>query len=77
MKELLRTTDPVLIGYVESLLADAGIEVFVMDRNMSILEGSIGIFPCRVLVDADDLGQAQRVLSAADLKAYLSQQPGP
>ena len=75
MKELLRTTDPVLIGFVESLLGDAGIEAFILDRNISVLEGSIGIFPCRISVAANDLAQARRVLRAADLEAWLTPEP--
>jgi Putative prokaryotic signal transducing protein len=52
MIELLRTNDAVLISYVEALLRDSGIDHFVADQNMSILDGSIGIMPRRVLVDA-------------------------
>ncbi len=72
MTEVLRTNDPVLIGYVQSLLADAGIEVFVLDRNISALEGAIGAFPCRIAVSEDDIAQARRVLSEADLGQWLS-----
>ena len=54
MIEILRVNDPVLLSFVEALLKEAGIDHLVADRNMSILEGSIGILARRVLdVDAD------------------------
>lgn len=65
MKELLRTTDVVHLSFVRALLADAGIETFVLDTHTSILEGSIGILPRRLMVDADDHARARRVLMDA------------
>lgn len=54
MKELLRTNDPTIIPFAEALLQGEGIAVFAMDVNMSILEGSVGILPRRLMVrDAD------------------------
>ena len=50
MRELIRTNDTVLLCYVEALLKDAGIGAAVVDRNMSAIEGSLGILPRRVLV---------------------------
>jgi hypothetical protein len=37
MKELLRTTDPVLLSWLIALLADAGIEAIVLDTHTSII----------------------------------------
>lgn len=68
MKELLRTNDPVLLSFVDSLLKGAGIDHVVMDTNMSILEGSIGVLPRRVLV-ADGLWpRASDILEAAGIE---------
>jgi hypothetical protein len=67
MSELLRTNDAVLISAVEALLAAAKIQCMVADRNMSVLEGSIGALPRRVLVTTNDLGKARRLLTAAGL----------
>jgi Putative prokaryotic signal transducing protein len=67
MIELLRTNDAVLISYVEALLRDSGIEHFVADQNMSILDGSIGILPRRVLVDAERHDQACKLMQDAGL----------
>lgn len=71
MKELMRTNDIVLISFVESLLRDADIDFFVADQNMSILEGSIGILPRRVMVTDDDHAQARRVLTDAGIDDEL------
>lgn len=67
MLELLRTNDPVLISFVEALLGEAGIEWLVADTHMSVVEGSIGAFPRRVLVPSDALSRARRLLIEAGL----------
>ena len=56
-----------LISAVGALLDGAGIGHFVLDRNMSVLDGSLGILPCRVMVIDDDMAPAQRVLRDAGL----------
>ena len=65
MRELLRTNDAVLISAVEALLKGANIDHMVVDQNMSVLEGSIGIFPRRILVGAHQLEAARRLLRDA------------
>ena len=65
MREILRTTDPVRLSWLIALLADAGIEAVVLDTHTSILEGSIGAIPRRLMVAADDAAQAVRVLREA------------
>jgi hypothetical protein len=67
MKELLRTNDPVLLSYVSALLEEARIDFIVADLNMSVLEGSIGALPRRVLVESESLGQARAILSEAGI----------
>ena len=61
MVELLRTNDAVLISAIEALLSGARIAHVVVDQNISVLEGSIGAFPRRILVGADQLDAAQRL----------------
>lgn len=63
MKELLRTTDPTVIAWASALLQGEGIEVFALDQHMSVLEGSIGVLPRRLMVRIDDHAQAMRVLA--------------
>ncbi|MFD2237226.1 DUF2007 domain-containing protein [Aureimonas populi] len=72
MLELLRTTDAVLISFVDALLKDADIPHMVADGHMSVLDGSIGVLPRRVLVEAERLDQARRLLRDADLGHELS-----
>ena len=67
MKELIRTNDAVIISFVESLLRDAGIGCFVADQNMSVLDGSIGILPRRVMVVDDEVEAARRILVDAGI----------
>lgn len=62
MEELLRTNDITLIPLARAVLEDEGIDSFELDVNMSILEGSIGILPRRLMVRSDDLDDARRVL---------------
>lgn len=72
MRELFRTNDAVLLSYVEALLSEAGIVHVVVDTNMSIVEGSLGILPRRMLVSADEWDQALRILKDADLGHVLA-----
>ncbi len=67
MKELLRTTDPTIVAFAMALLQGEGIDCFEMDVNMSVLEGGIGIFPRRILVHADDIERAERVMKDNDI----------
>ena len=65
MKEILRTNDVIKISWVQALLADAGIEALVLDQHMSILEGSAGAIPRRIMVTSEDYARAQQVLAEA------------
>jgi len=71
MAELVRTNDPALIAVIEGLLADADIRYQVADRNMSILEGSIGAIQARILVPDEDVADAQELLIEAELGEWL------
>ena len=72
MTELLRTNDAVLITAIEALLKGAGIECMVADRYMSVMEGSIGVLPRRVLVADDDAARARKLLTDAGLGHALA-----
>ncbi|TCU19049.1 DUF2007 domain-containing protein [Rhizobium sullae] len=71
MHELIRANDPVLLSYAQSLLEDAGIHCFVADQGMSILEGSLGMLPRRLLVEEERADQARRILTDAGLAGEL------
>jgi len=65
MIELIRTNDAVAISFIESLLRDAGIDFLIADQNMSIMEGSLGVLPRRVLVAEDQAEDARQILADA------------
>jgi hypothetical protein len=67
MRELLRTNDAVLITAVEAILKGAGIDCMVADNYMSVMEGSIGVLPRRVMIVEEDAVKARRVLTDAGL----------
>jgi len=67
MRELVRTNDDVLVTVIESLLDGAKIPHMVLDRNMSVLEGSIGILPRRILVAEERAAEARKLLEDAGL----------
>jgi hypothetical protein len=75
LRELVRTNDAVLISAIEALLNGANIGHMVVDQNMSVLEGSIGIFPRRILVGDDQVLAARRLLQDAgfgnELRPYV------
>jgi hypothetical protein len=77
LEELLRTNDLVLISFVEALLRDSGIDHLVVDQNMSVIEGSLGVLPRRVLVVSDGVDAARRLLRDAGVGAELAQPKQP
>jgi hypothetical protein len=62
MKELLRSNDPTVIAFAKALLSGEDISVFEMDVHMSMLEGSVGILPRRLMVADQDLFMARAVM---------------
>lgn len=62
MRELLSTTDPVLISWTIATLREAGIEAVVFDQHMSVLDGSIGILPRRIMVADGDHARARLLI---------------
>lgn len=67
MREIVRTNDMVLVSAIVALLDGAGIRSLVFDQNMSVLEGSLGVLPRRVLVAEDFESRARRLLIDAGL----------
>ena len=65
MKELLRSNEIVFLSWTEAILKSAGIEIFVLDGNMSVLEGSVIAIPRRVMVLEKDYTRACAVLENA------------
>ena len=67
MKELLRTNDPTVLAYAAAILEGEHIDCFQMDVHMSVLEGSIGILPRRLMVADRDHFRARAILRDLDI----------
>jgi hypothetical protein len=67
VRELIRTNDMVLVSAVGTLLDGAGINHMVLDQNMSVLDGSLGVLPRRLVVPDQDLDRARELLRDAGL----------
>ena len=66
-RELIRANDAVLVSAVQALLDAAHIPHLTFDQNMSVLEGSIGILPRRILVNECCIADARQLLEEAGL----------
>ena len=76
MREILRTNAPVLLSAVVALLDGDGIRSLLLDQNMSVLEGSLGVLPRRLLVaDGFEL-RARQLLTDAGLGHELRPDAG-
>jgi chemotaxis receptor (MCP) glutamine deamidase CheD len=71
MAELVRTNDPGIISVIEGLLGGAEIPYQVTDRNMSVVEGSIGAIQVRILVPDDQEEEARQLLVDTELGRWL------
>ncbi len=71
MHELVRTNNAVLITAIEALLKSADIPHMVLDQHMSVLEGSLGMLPRRIVVDGDHWEVARQLLEDAGLAHEL------
>ena len=67
MRDVLRTKDPVELSLALALLKDAAIEHVVVDANIPVLEGTIGIFPRRLVVLDEDYEEARGLLREAEI----------
>lgn len=67
MREVLRTNDPVALSFAVVLLRDCGIEAVVLDEHSSVMEGSIGAIPRRLMVLPEDHKAARNRLREAGL----------
>ena len=63
----MRTNNAVALSLAQTLLKDADIIFLLADENMSILEGSIGLLPKRLLVETDKIIRARRLMKDAGL----------
>ena len=66
MKELLRTNNIVRLSWAQVRLREAGIESLVLDQHTSLVEGSIGAIPRRLMVAESDHRRASALIAAAE-----------
>jgi Putative prokaryotic signal transducing protein len=66
MKELFRTNDVVRLSWAQAVLRDGGVDSLVLDHHTSLVEGSIGAIPRRLMVAAQDHRRAQALIAAAE-----------
>jgi hypothetical protein len=62
MRAVLKTNNPVLLNFAEVLLKDAGLKSVVFDGEMSVMDGSIGVLPRRLMVADEDFARAEDIL---------------
>jgi hypothetical protein len=67
MQELLRSNDLVYLSFVRHVLSEEGIDHVQLDDHMSVLEGSLGILPRRIMVADGFLERAKLALGNASL----------
>lgn len=66
MKELFRTNNAVRLSWAQAQLRDAGIDSVVLDHHTSLVEGSIGAIPRRLMVAERDHRRASAIIAAAE-----------
>lgn len=65
MKEVARSNDPVRLSFLTALLADAGLTAIPLDTHASIVQGSLGMLPQRLMVVDEEFDAAVAVLREA------------
>jgi hypothetical protein len=65
MRAVVTSNNPVRLSFLTALLADAGIDSFLLDGHTSVLEGSAGAIPRRIAVSVEDYDRACRILQEA------------
>jgi len=66
LKEIARGTDPVRLSFLTALLADGGVAAILFDTHASIVQGSLGVLPQRLMVADDDYDNAVAILKTAN-----------
>ena len=73
MIPILKTVNPATLNFAQAVLKEAGIPFFLMDQNASIIDGSIGIIPRRLMVLDEDLAEAQQAFIQAGIEDEIHQ----
>ena len=70
MRAVLKTIDPVVLTYAADILSQEGIKSVVFDAHASVMDGSMGFLPRRLMVLDEDFAKAERLLKAAAPDAF-------
>lgn len=70
MREILKTNNPVELSFARAVLDEAGIVSVVFDAEMSVMDGSLGILPRRLMV-----ADAEAVEALALIREALESPP--
>lgn len=65
MRAVLTTIDPVVLDYAANVLSQEGIESVVFDTHASVMDGSMGFLPRRLMVLDEDFTRAETLLRQA------------
>ncbi|HET7083269.1 MAG TPA: DUF2007 domain-containing protein [Rhizomicrobium sp.] len=65
MRAVLKSLDPVVLNYAANVLSQEGIESVVFDTHASVMDGSMGFLPRRLMVRDDDFSRAEKLLRDA------------
>ena len=62
MRAVLKTIDPVVLNYAANVLEQEGIEAVIFDTHASVMDGSMGFLPRRLMVLDEDFDRALKLL---------------
>ena len=65
MQAVLKSNDAVILSYASHVLKEAGIESVIFDTHASVMDGSMGMLPRRLMVADEDFTRAQWLLKSA------------
>ena len=70
MRAVLKTVDPVVLTFAADLLSQEGIQSVVFDVHASVMDGSMGFLPRRLMVLDEDFSRADSLLRQAVPDAF-------
>jgi hypothetical protein len=65
MRAVLKSLDPVVLDYAANVLSQEGIESVIFDTHASVMDGSMGFLPRRLMVLDQDFDRAHKLLREA------------
>jgi hypothetical protein len=70
MRAVLKSLDPVVINFAANLLSQEGIKAVIFDTHASVMDGSMGFLPRRLMVLDEDFARADALLREAAPDAF-------